>query len=211
MRTEGTRTEGPRTEGQPHEDPGRQLSAAPRRQSLLPPRERTDELLLLKPLPCGASIRSPKQKHWLCLKRLVVRTMKMAMLVLDRKCSPAHSERVEPTGLEYSTCSTRVRRQAQTCPASTPRPTQATGVTGITQVQPAQVPCVSQPAWRHLRAIEEPRALQRPAPCPGEDGPQGALRPVSSSACPPPWGPQTGHAWAGRTGGQRRPRRWSVC
>ena len=107
MRTEGTRTEGPRTEGQPHEDPGRQLSAAPRRQSLLPPRERTDELLLLKPLPCGASIRSPKQKHWLCLKRLVVRTMKMAMLVLDGKCSPAHSERVEPTGLECSTCSTR--------------------------------------------------------------------------------------------------------
>lgn len=30
-----------------------------------------------------------------------------------------------------------------------------------------------------------------PRPVLGEDGPQGALRPVSSSACPPPWGPQS--------------------
>lgn len=95
-----------------------------------------------------------------------------------------------------------VRRQAQTGLASTPPPPPSPGHWGH---------------WRHPRAswpkclvfhnqrgstcvlLKRQDLCRDPRPLLGEDGPQGTMRPVSSSACPHPRGPQSAARDSDRT------------
>lgn len=151
--------------------------------------------------PLRCFVQSPKQTTGCVFTTARGKNVKV-MPALDGKRSPAHSERVGPTGPERSTGSTRSPPPGSDRPGEhSPAPALPRPPGSLDHPRASWPKCLVFHNQRGSTCVLLKRQDLCRDPCPllGEDGPQGTMRPVSSSARPHPRGPQSAARDSDRT------------